>query len=321
MYKYIETAAEALKQEAYGIINIAELLLCNEEKATLFDKAIEKMLQVEGRIIICGMGKSGIVGRKIAATLASVGTPSMYLHPSEAYHGDLGMITKKDLVLAISYSGETEEVIRVVPFLENNGIPLVSLTGNPESTLAKHSDVHIDVHVTEEACPLNLAPTTSTTVALAMGDAIAVTLMRAKEFKPENFAEFHPGGSLGRKLLNKVSDLMEKNNLPICKKGTFLPDAISEMTRSKLGIAILVDDDNYPLGVFTDGDLRRIIENDAANINTTSLMKAVKAPPLTIHHSATMLEAEDKMKENRVKCLLAVNDNGILVGVVHIFEG
>tara|TARA_Y100001968_G_scaffold252541_1_gene238027 strand:- start:3023 stop:3973 length:951 start_codon:yes stop_codon:yes gene_type:complete len=223
-----------------------------------FCKAIEHIIASEGRTIICGMGKSGIIGKKIAATFASTGTPSFFMHPGEAYHGDLGMVTSEDTFIAISFSGETDEVVKLLPFLKDNGNFLVAITGNPSSTLARAADCHLNVGVKEEACPLQLAPTSSTTTTLAMGDALAVTLMKARDFKPENFARFHPGGSLGRRLLSRVEHEMVSKNLPLVSEDAQIMEVLHVITQSSLGLAIVKNGSAW--AIITDGDIRRAIE-------------------------------------------------------------
>src|ERR1700761_9435756 len=223
-----------------------------------FNRVVEAILNNNGKLIVIGIGKSGIIGKKIAATLASTGTPSFFLHPGEAFHGDLGMVEPDDLVILISYSGETDEVLKIIPFLKWNKNSIISITGNPNSTIAKNSDHHLNVCVTREACPLELAPTSSTTVTLVMGDALAVALMEAREFQHEDFARFHPGGSLGRKLLVKVKDLMRKDNLPFIGEGASFTEVLLRMSEGRLGM-VIVGDAGYVKGIITDGDLRRAL--------------------------------------------------------------
>ncbi|MNZ36693.1 Arabinose 5-phosphate isomerase KdsD [compost metagenome] len=249
---YIEIGKSVFVIEARAVAQLGDRL------DNSFSEAVQQILASKGRVIVCGMGKSGIVGKKMAATLASTGTPSFFMHPGEAYHGDLGMVTPDDVFVAISNSGETDEVVKLIPFLRSNGNYLIALTGNPQSTLAKASHSHLDVGVQEEACPLQLAPTSSTTATLAMGDALAVTLMKARDFKPENFARFHPGGSLGRRLLSRVEDEMVKTSLPLVREDAQVLDVIHAMTRGSLGLAIVEHAEGW--GLVTDGDIRRAIE-------------------------------------------------------------
>lgn len=283
-----------------------------------FARACELMLACKGRIVVTGMGKSGHVGSKIAATLASTGTPAFFVHPGEASHGDLGMITRQDVVLAMSNSGETAEVLTILPLIKRMGAPLIAMTGKPTSTLAKTADVHLDVSVAQEACPLNLAPTASTTATLAMGDALAVALLEARGFTPEDFAMSHPGGSLGRKLLLKISDLMHKGDrLPKVAPDATLSDALLEMTRKGLGMTAIVDGAGTVLGVYTDGDLRRTLEQgvDVRSAKIADVMtrggKSVKADHLAA-------EAVQLMEKHKITALLVLDEAGKLVGAIHM---
>lgn len=248
---YLDHARRVFQIEAEAVAALAGKL--DED----FSTAVKQILQSRGRVIICGMGKSGIIGKKFAATLASTGTPSFFMHPGEAYHGDLGMVTPDDVFIAVSNSGETDEVVKLLPFLKDNGNFLVAMTGNVNSTLAQAADCHLNVGVELEACPLQLAPTSSTTATLAMGDALAVTLMEARGFQPENFARFHPGGSLGRRLLSRVEHEMVKDNLPIVAESASVMDVINAITQSSLGLAIVKTGDDW--AVITDGDVRRAL--------------------------------------------------------------
>ncbi len=278
-----------------------------------FVAAIDEILASKGRVIVCGMGKSGIVGKKIAATMASTGTPSFFMHPGEAYHGDLGMVTAEDIFIAISNSGETDEVIKLIPFLKSNGNYLIALTGNPLSTLAKAASSHLDVSVSEEACPLQLAPTSSTTATLAMGDALAVTLMKARDFRPEHFARFHPGGSLGRRLLRKVDDEMIITNLPFIDEAAELLDIIQAMTLGSLGIAIVRHSNGW--GIITDGDIRRAIEKNGARIFTSSAADIMNRNPATISTGIRMEDALTLMESRKITSLLVV-ENSNVIGVI-----
>lgn len=283
-----------------------------------FARACQIMLGCTGRIVVTGMGKSGHIGSKIAATLASTGTPAFFVHPGEASHGDLGMITRQDVVLALSNSGETVEVLTILPLIKRMGAPLIAMTGKPASTLAKTADVHLDVSVAQEACPLNLAPTASTTATLAMGDALAVALLEARGFTPEDFAMSHPGGSLGRKLLLKISDLMHKGDrLPKVNPDASLTTALLEMTRKGLGMTAIVDDTGTVLGVYTDGDLRRTLEQgvDVRSARIVDVMtkggKSVKADHLAA-------EAVQLMEKHKITALLVVDESGKLAGAIHM---
>ena len=303
---YIEIAKDVFAIEAQAIGQLADRL------DNAFSEAVQQILASRGRVIICGMGKSGIIGKKIAATLASTGTPSFFMHPGEAYHGDLGMVTPDDVFVAISNSGETDEVVKLIPFLRSNGNHLIALTGNPLSTLAKAAHNHLDIGVQEEACPLQLAPTSSTTATLAMGDALAVTLMKARDFKPENFARFHPGGSLGRRLLSKVEDEMVKTNLPLVSADAKVLDVIHAMTRGSLGLAIVRHSDGW--GLITDGDIRRAIERHSEAVFGKSAAELMSRDPAIVPLGTRVEDALMLMDSRRITSLL-VFDNEQIVGV------
>ena len=312
MSKILEYAREVFEIESQSILDLKELL--TED----FEQAIKAILNCSGKVIICGMGKSGIVGKKIAATMASTGTPSFFVHPGEAFHGDLGMLSRDDIFVAISNSGETDEMIKLIPSIKENGNVIISLTGNPKSTLAKHSDFHLNVGVKKEACPLQLAPTSSTTATMAMGDAIAVTLMNEKNFKPENFAKFHPGGSLGRRLLTKVKHEMRSKNLPIITDDASIKRVIEVMTSGKLGLAIVKDKDTIT-GIITDGDLRRAM----AKFDDFLLLKAcdIKTEnPKIISPDAKLNEAEELMTKLKITALLVGNSLSSIEGVIQIYN-
>ena len=283
-----------------------------------FARACELMLACKGRVVVTGMGKSGHVGGKIAATLASTGTPSFFVHPGEASHGDLGMITPGDAVIAISNSGETAEVLTLLPLIKRMAMPLIAMTGRPASTLATTADVHLDVSVAVEACPLNLAPTSSTTATLAMGDALAVALLEARGFTPEDFAMSHPGGALGRRLLLRVSDLMHGGErIPTVPDSVTLPQALLEMTRKGLGMTVVLDSKGEVAGIYTDGDLRRTLERgvDVRQLKITEVMtrggKSVGADQLAA-------EAVQLMEKHRITSLLVKDRAGKLAGVIHM---
>lgn len=280
-----------------------------------FNAVILKILNLKGRLVISGMGKSGHIGAKIAATLASTGTPSFFMHPAEALHGDLGMLTCEDALLAISNSGESEEILRLIPSIKVRQIPLIAMSGKVHSTLAKESDYFLNVSVEQEACPLQLAPTSSTTATLAMGDAIAVALMRARNFKPEDFALFHPGGSLGRKLLTRVRDIMVSENLPLVMPNTPFKELIAEMTSKKLGMCLVVEQSKL-LGIITDGDLRRALSAEKFNAFACEIMTK---NPKTISSNAMATEAESLMLEYKIKELI-VQDGECLAGIVQLYE-
>jgi arabinose-5-phosphate isomerase len=285
-----------------------------------FEAACRLMLACEGRVVVTGMGKSGHVGGKIAATLASTGTPAFFVHPGEASHGDLGMITKKDVVLAISNSGETGEVLTILPLFKRMGSPVVAMTGKPASTLARAADVHLDVSVAKEACPLNLAPTASTTATLAMGDALAVALLEARGFTEEDFALSHPGGSLGRRLLLKIEDVMRTGDaVPRVAPGTKLTAALLEMTRKGLGMTAIVADDGKVQGIYTDGDLRRTLDKgvDVREVTVDEVMTR-GGRKAQAHHLAA--EAVQLMEKYKVTALLVEDAAGKLLGVIHMHD-
>ncbi|WP_355661426.1 KpsF/GutQ family sugar-phosphate isomerase [Halomonas salifodinae] len=285
-----------------------------------FDQACRLLLGCRGRVVVTGMGKSGHIGGKLAATLASTGTPAFFVHPGEASHGDLGMITRGDVVIALSNSGETSEVTALLPLLKRLGTPLISLTGRPASTLARHADAHLDTGVEREACPLDLAPTASTTAALAMGDALAVALLEARGFTAEEFALSHPGGSLGRRLLLKVGDLMHQGSrLPTVPLGSPLRDALLEITRQGLGFTCVVSSDGLLAGVYTDGDLRRTLDqhNDLSALKVDDVMTR---PGKRIGAEVLAAEAVRVMEDNRITALAVVDDAGRPVGALHMHD-
>lgn len=306
-------ARETLHKEAEALTHMATEL---DEQ---FIGAVDRILACTGKVILTGMGKSGLIGRKIAATLASTGTPSFYLHPGEAFHGDLGMISSEDVVLALSHSGETDEVLKIVPFIHSNGNVLISITSNPESTLAKNSDLHLNACVKEEACILHLAPTTSTTAQLAMGDALAIALMKARDFTAMDFARLHPGGSLGRRLLMTVGNVMRKNDLPIVAPNCGATDMIHRMTRGGLGLIVIVDEGNI-VGIVTDGDLRRAMESLQAKFFDINVMDIATRSPKIINKNAKLIDAEKMMTQHKVNSLLVTDDDGELCGVIQIYD-
>ncbi len=274
-----------------------------------FSAACDLMLAARGRVIVTGMGKSGHVGSKLAATLASTGTPSFFVHPGEASHGDLGMITPDDVVLALSNSGETAEVLAILPVIKRKGTALIGMTGRPQSALAQLSDVHLTVAVSEEACPHNLAPTSSTTAALAMGDALAIALLEARGFTPEDFAMSHPGGSLGRRLLLKVDDIMHAGEqLPVVASGTSLSEALLEMTRKGLGMSAITRDDGTLAGIFTDGDLRRMLDRDI-DIRKATIDEVMVAQPITIEPGHLAAEALQIMESRKINGLMVCDQD------------
>lgn len=285
-----------------------------------FDQACELMMSCTGRVVVTGMGKSGHIGTKIAATLASTGTPAMFVHPGEASHGDMGMITANDVVLALSNSGNTAELVTLLPLLKRMGTPLVSMTGNPGSTLSSSANVNLNVAISEEACPLNLAPTSSTTAALVMGDALAIALLEAKGFSAEDFAFSHPGGALGRRLLLKVEDVMHTGKLiPKVNTGTKLSEALLEVTSKGLGMTTIVDDKQSLLGIFTDGDLRRTLDQNI-DIHNTSINDVMTTDCKTA--SANMLAAEALaiLDNGKISVLAVIDDNNRAIGAVHLHD-
>ena len=285
-----------------------------------FARACQHILACKGRTVVIGMGKSGHIGHKIAATLASTGTPAFFVHPGEASHGDLGMITASDVVVALSNSGETDEIVTLLPVIKRLGIPLIALTGNLHSALAKAATVCIDVGVKKEACPLGLAPTSSTTAALVMGDAIAIALLEARGFSEKDFALSHPGGALGRRLLLKVSDIMHTGNeMPVVKNNTSLRDALVEMTRKGLGTTAIVDEHNKVAGIFTDGDLRRALDT-GADVHSAGIDAVMTKNCKTINADALAAEALQMMEKHKINALLIVDDTNALAGVLNMHD-
>ncbi len=282
-----------------------------------FAQTVQAMLACRGRVVVMGMGKSGHVGRKIAATLASTGTPAMFVHPAEASHGDLGMVTPGDVVMAISNSGESEELAAIIPTLKRMDVTLVAMTGRTESTLAQHANLTLNSGVDQEACPLNLAPTASTTAQMALGDALAVALLDARGFKEEDFARSHPGGALGRKLLTHVRDVMRGgDDLPLVRPETVFTDMMREMSSKALGAAIVIDDSRRVLGIFTDGDLRRCVE-EGRDLRALAAHEVMHRAPKTVRPDALAVDAADLMEQARITLVLVVDAAGVLVGAVN----
>ena len=311
------TQVVRLAQETLDIEAAAVLGLKNRIDAS-FVRAVQMMLEVRGRVVVMGMGKSGHIGRKIAATLASTGTPSMFVHPAEASHGDLGMIQPIDLVLAISNSGESEELTAILPVLKRQGVRLIAITGGVQSTLAKHAHETLDSGVEKEACPLNLAPTASTTAQLALGDALAVALLDARGFRAEDFARSHPGGALGRRLLTHVSDVMHSGDaVPMVAPEASFSDLMREMSAKGLGASAVVDSEQQILGIFTDGDLRRLMEK-GIDLRHTTAQQVMHRNPCTIDAQALAVEAAELMEQRRITSVLVVSAQGALVGMVHV---
>jgi len=323
MTEHVKRSHEAIAQRAIALahetfdIEAAAILGLKGRTGDAFANAVNKVLAVRGRVVVMGMGKSGHIGRKVAATLASTGTPAMFVHPGEASHGDLGMITASDLVLAISNSGESQEMAAILPVLKRLGVPLIALTGNAKSTMAQHADVWLDTAVEREACPLNLAPTASTTAQLALGDALAVALLDARGFRAEDFARSHPGGALGRKLLTHVSDVMRSgDDVPTVRPDASFSALMREMSAKGLGAAAVVDADGYVQGIFTDGDLRRLVEQ-GADLRATTAQAVMHRSPSTIGVHALAVDAADLMESKRITSVLVLDDAGRLCGVLN----
>jgi arabinose-5-phosphate isomerase len=310
------TRALRLAQETFDI-EAAAVQGLKARTGSAFGDAVAAMLDLRGRVVVMGMGKSGHVGRKIAATLASTGTPAMFVHPAEASHGDLGMIKSVDLVLAISNGGESEEITVILPVLKRLGVPMIAMTGNPKSTLGLHADIVLDCGVEKEACPLNLAPTASTTAQLALGDALAVALLDARGFKSEDFARSHPGGALGRKLLTHLSDVMRSGDaVPRVGPDAGFSEVMREMSSKGLGATSVVDEAGRVLGIFTDGDLRRLIEK-GVDLRALRAREVMHPGPRTMRKDALAAEAAQQMEQYRITSVLVVDEDGKLVGAVN----
>ena len=309
---YKSIAQETLNIEAQTLLAAAKNM--ND----VFDKAVETILACKGKLVITGVGKSGLIGAKMAATFASTGTPSFFLHPTEALHGDLGMISKNDVVIAISYSGESEELSSILPHIKRFGTPLIGMTRNQNSTLGKYSDVVIDVVVEKEACPLDIAPTSSTTLTLALGDALAVCLMKARDFKKSDFASFHPGGALGKQLYVKVSNLMQNKNLPIVSKDTKVKDAIVRISEGRLGTVLVVNEDNTLVALVSDGDIRRALLRDDFSLEANVLEYATMNPMTCDDEDMLASEALVLIEEKKIQLLVITDKEKNIKGVLHI---
>ena len=309
----IKIAANVLKTEANELTRNAEIL--DGE----FEKAVEVLYKTKGKVVVTGVGKSGHVGAKIAATLASTGTPSFFMHPTEAMHGDLGMIGKDDTLLAISFSGESEELTKILPHVQRFGVPIVAMARDKFSTLGKFSDAFVKLDVSKEACPLDAAPTSSTTLTLALGDALAVCLMKKRGFKKEDFANFHPGGSLGKRLFLKVKDVMRSENLPIVRWNASLKQAIDTMTHGKLGTVLIVDKDGVLDAILSDGDLRRALMREDFDLNDAAIKYATLKPKELNDKEMLAIDALALIERHKIQ-LLAVVENGVPVGVLHIHD-
>ncbi|WP_395056337.1 SIS domain-containing protein [Polaromonas sp.] len=314
--KFDPAQALALAHATFDIEAAAVLGLKNRVGPE-FARAVQLVLNCKGRVVVMGMGKSGHIGRKIAATLASTGTPAMFVHPAEASHGDLGMITAADVLFAISNSGEVQELTSILPAVKRQGVPLLAMSGARQSTLARHADILLDSSVEKEACPLNLAPTASTTAQLALGDALAVALLDARGFKEEDFARSHPGGALGRKLLTHVSDVMRSGDaVPAVGRHTSFTELMREMSNKGLGAAAVVDDERRVLGIFTDGDLRRLVEK-GVDLRAGIAEEVMHPAPRTLRSDALAVEAVALMEQYRITSVLVVDTNGVLCGALN----
>lgn len=304
-----EFAIQALKEESDALLGLVPQLDEN------FDHAVKMMFECKGKIIVTGVGKSGNVGAKIAATLASTGTPAFFINPLDVYHGDLGVMTSDDVVLALSNSGQTDELLRFIPMVLHMNVPIIAMTGNENSLLAKYSNAHIKVWVKKEACPLNLAPTSSTTAALAMGDALAIALMRVRDFKPKDFAQFHPGGELGKRLLTTAEDVMRSDELPIIPKEMHLGEAIIHVSKGKLGLGVSLENGKV-VGLITDGDIRRAMEKWQAHFFDRTVSDIMTTEPKTVLPTTKITDIQQIMNTHKIHTVLVVDEDGSLLGVV-----
>lgn len=304
-----EYASQCIKDEAHALLELIPQLDEN------FEKAVEMMFNCKGKIIVTGVGKSGNIGAKIAATLSSTGTPAFYINPLDIYHGDLGVMTPDDVVLALSNSGQTDELLRFLPMVLHMNVPVVSISGNSHSLLAKYSTAHITCRVEKEACPLNLAPTSSTTAALAMGDALAIALMMVRNFKPNDFAQFHPGGELGKRLLTTASDVMRSDNLPIIPKEMHLGEAIIHVSKGKLGLGVSLENEKV-VGLITDGDIRRAMEKWQAQFFNKTVSDIMTTSPKTVSPNTKITEIQTIMHKYKIHTVLVVDSDNHLLGVV-----
>lgn len=304
-----EFAIQALKEESDALLGLIPQLDEN------FDHAVKMMFECKGKIIVTGVGKSGNVGAKIAATLASTGTPAFFINPLDVYHGDLGVMTSDDVVLALSNSGQTDELLRFIPMVLHMNVPIIAMTGNENSLLAKYSNAHIKVWVKKEACPLNLAPTSSTTAALAMGDALAIALMRVRDFKPKDFAQFHPGGELGKRLLTTAEDVMRSDELPIIPKEMHLGEAIIHVSKGKLGLGVSLENGKV-VGLITDGDIRRAMEKWQAHFFDRTVSDIMTTEPKTVLPNTKITDIQQIMNTHKIHTVLVVDEDGSLLGVV-----
>lgn len=305
-----EFAAQCIRDEAKALLDLIPQLDEN------FDRAVDMMYHCKGKIIVTGVGKSGNIGAKIAATLSSTGTPAFFINPLDVYHGDLGVMTKDDVVLALSNSGQTDELLRFLPMVLHMQVPIIAMSGNPQSLLAKYSNVHLRVWVKKEACPLNLAPTSSTTAALAMGDALAIALMDVRDFRPQDFAQFHPGGELGKRLLTTAEDVMRTDDMPIIPQEMHLGEAIIHVSKGKLGLGIALDADNKIIGLITDGDIRRAMERWQADFFNHTVSDIMTHEPKYVLPNAKIADIQSIMHKNKIHTVLVLDADKHLLGVV-----
>ena len=314
MSKWTDTGIQCLRDEAAAIEALIPRIGAD------FDKAVDIILSCKGKLIVTGVGKSGHIGAKIAATMSSTGTPSFFVNPLDVFHGDLGVITHEDVVLAISTSGETDELLRFLPYLLSQGIPVVAMSGNPNSRLARNASAHLDAGVEREACPLGLAPTCSTTASLALGDALACALMEARGFKTADFAHFHPGGSLGKRLLTTALDVMRRDDLPIIPPTMPMSEAVIHMSRGRLGLCVAVDQDKRVVGIVTDGDVRRAIETSQDDFFRKSALDIMSTKPKCVKPETKIAKIESILNDNKIHCVLVVDDEQHLLGIVDSFR-
>ncbi len=311
--KYIETAIKCIKDESQAILELIPNL------GDDFDKAVDIILDCKGKLIVTGVGKSGHIGAKIAATLSSTGTPSFFINPLDAFHGDLGVIQQSDVVLALSNSGQTDELLRFLPYMIEHKIPVIGMSGNPESLLAKYSTVHLNSGVSHEACPLGLAPTSSTTAALALGDALACALMVARNFKATDFAQYHPGGTLGKRLLTRAKDVMRSDDLPVIPPTMKLGEAVIHVSNGRLGLCVAVVDDKV-VGIITDGDIRRAMESSQDKFFQLTVADIMTKSPKMVSPEMKIADIEKVLHKNKIHCVLVVDDEKHLLGVVDSFR-
>lgn len=309
-----EVAIQCLRDEAEALIDLIPKIDAD------FDRAVELILACHGKVIVTGVGKSGHIGAKIAATLSSTGTPSFFVNPLDVFHGDLGVITSDDVVLAISNSGQTDELLRFLPYLNSHDIPVIGMTGNPDSLLAKHATAHLNAAVSHEACPLGLAPTSSTTATLALGDALACALMEARHFKEADFAQFHPGGSLGKRLLTTASDVMHKDELPLIAPSMMLSEAVIHMSRGRLGLCVIVDEEDRLLGLITDGDVRRAMEMNQSGFFSLTAADIMTSKPKTVRPDTLIVEIDKILHKNFIHAVIVTDAQRHVLGIVDSFS-